>query len=80
MVVPTILMTLYSYPITIEREGKQYYAYSEDFPGVYGLGKTIEKASLLEGMRLYIAQCVKTRRPIPATRTVYAETVTLAIE
>jgi predicted RNase H-like HicB family nuclease len=38
-------MTLYTYPITVEREGSQYYAYSEDFPGVYGLGKTIEKAN-----------------------------------
>ena len=24
-------MTLYSYPITIEEEGKRYYAYSDDF-------------------------------------------------
>lgn len=48
-------MTHYSYPITIEREDKQYYAYSEDFPGVYGLGKTAEetKQSILEAMRLY---------------------------
>lgn len=48
-------MTLYSYPITIEKEGKQYYAYSEDFPGVYGIGRTIEaaKKSILRAMRLY---------------------------
>ncbi len=26
-------MALYSYPITVEREGKRYYAYSDDFPG-----------------------------------------------
>lgn len=51
-------MTLYSYPITIELEGRRYYAYSEDFPGVYGLGKTIEEAkrSILKAMRLYIQQ------------------------
>jgi predicted RNase H-like HicB family nuclease len=75
-------MTLYSYPITIEKEGKQYYAYSDDFPGVYGLGKTMEaaKRSILEAMRVYIEQCRKTRKPIPATRMVYAETVTLALE
>ncbi|MGH9779703.1 MAG: type II toxin-antitoxin system HicB family antitoxin [Candidatus Acidiferrales bacterium] len=75
-------MTLYSYPITIEREGKRYYAYSDDFPGVYGLGKTLEaaKKSILTAMRLYIEHCRKTRRPVPAGRTVYAETVTLAIE
>lgn len=48
-------MTLYSYPITIEREGKHYYAYSEDLPGVYGIGKTVEatKKSILTAMRLY---------------------------
>jgi predicted RNase H-like HicB family nuclease len=75
-------MTVYSYPITIEKEGKQYHAYSDDFPSVYGLGKTMEaaKRSILEAMRVYIEQCRKTRRPIPATRTVYAETVTLALE
>ena len=49
-------MTYYTYPITIEREGGQYYAYSEDLPGVYGLGDSIDaaKSSMLEGIRLYI--------------------------
>jgi predicted RNase H-like HicB family nuclease len=75
-------MTFYSYPITIEKEGKRYYAYSDDFPGVYGLGKTMEaaKQSILEAMRLYIDHARKNRKPIPATRTVYAETVTLALD
>lgn len=75
-------MTLYSYPITVEREGKRYYAYSEDFPGVYGLGRTIEEAkkSILEAMRLYIRHCRKLRRAVPPARTVYAETVTLAMD
>jgi len=75
-------MTLYTYPITIEREGRQYYAYSEDFPEVYGLGRTIEgaKHSILKAMRLYILHCRRTRKPIPAPRTVYAETVSVAIE
>ncbi len=52
-------MTLYSYPITVEREGKKYFAYSDDFPGVYGLGKTIDaaKKSILKAMRLYIEHC-----------------------
>ena len=75
-------MTLYSYPITIEKEGKQYYAYSDDFPGVYGLGKTIEaaKKSILQAMRLHIQHCRRKGKAIPPTRTVYAETVTLALE
>ena len=49
-------MILNSYPITVEREGKKYFAYSDDFPGVYGLGKTIDaaKKSILKAMRLYI--------------------------
>ena len=53
-----MLMKLYTYPITIDREGRKYYAYTEDFPGVYGLGKTIEeaKASVLEAIRIYVKQ------------------------
>jgi len=65
-------MTLYTYPITIEKEGTHHYAYSEDFPGVYGLGKTIEaaKRSILEAMRLYIQHCRKTQRRTSRTRVV----------
>jgi len=35
-------MELFTYPIPVDREKRTYYAYSEDFPGVYGIGKTIE--------------------------------------
>jgi predicted RNase H-like HicB family nuclease len=57
-------MTHYTYPITIEREGKQYYAYSEELPGVYGVGSSIDeaKSSILEAIGLYILQCKKTGR------------------
>jgi len=74
-------MQLYTYPITIEREGRKYYAYSEDFPGVYGLGKTIEEAkvSILEAMRIYIHECRASGRPVPRPRAVYTETVSLAV-
>ena len=42
-----------------------YYAYSNDFPGVDGLGKSIEQAkkSILEAMRLYIPHCAKKASP-----------------
>ena len=75
-------MTYYTYPISIEKEDGQYYAYSEDLPGVYGLGDTIDeaKASMLEGIRLYIEECKKDGKPIPAARTVYTETVSVAVE
>ena len=45
--------------ITVEREGRKYYVYSEDFPGVYGIGKTRQeaKAGFLDTMRIYIREC-----------------------
>ena len=60
-------MTCYTYPIAIEKEEGQYYAYSEDLPGVYASGDTIEdaKTSILEGIRLYILECKKDGKPIP---------------
>jgi len=72
-------MEMYTYPITVEREGRKYWAYSEDFPGVYGLGSSIEeaKASILESMRLYIEQCRASRRPVPRARAVYMETASI---
>ena len=65
-----LVMEMYTYPITVEREGRKYWAYSEDFPGVYGLGNSIEeaKASILESMRLYIEQCRATHRTVPQLR------------
>ena len=74
-------MEMYTYPITVERGGRKYWAYSEDFPGVYGLANTIEgaKASILESMRLYMEECRASHRPVPRARTVYMETVSLAV-
>ena len=67
--------------MSIEPEDREDYAYSEDFPGVYGLGRSIEEAkvSILEAMRIYIRECRASRRPVPRPRTVYAETVSLAV-
>jgi predicted RNase H-like HicB family nuclease len=75
-------VTHYTYPISIEKEEGQYYAYSEVLPGVYGLGDSIEEAktSMLEGFRLYILECKKDGKPIPTARTIYTETVSVAVE
>ena len=75
-------MRVYSYSVTIEREGKQYYAYSESFPGVYGLGSSLEKAklSILKAMQLHIRHCRATRKRVPPSRDIHAETVTIAVE
>ena len=58
---------MFTYPITVEHEGRSYYAYSDDFPGVYGIGKTIEEArtSILEAMRIYIRECRVRHKPVP---------------
>jgi predicted RNase H-like HicB family nuclease len=60
----------------------QYYAYSEDLPGVYGLGDSIDaaKSSMLEGIRLSIEECKKDGKPIPTARSVYTETVSIAVD
>ncbi|HKV24633.1 MAG TPA: type II toxin-antitoxin system HicB family antitoxin [Candidatus Acidoferrum sp.] len=75
-------MTHYTYPISIEKEDGQYYAYSEALPGVYGTGDSIEEAkdSMLESIRLYILECRKDGKPIPVARTIYSETVSIAVE
>jgi predicted RNase H-like HicB family nuclease len=51
-------MDMYTYPITSEREGRRYWAYSKNFPGVYGLRNSIEEAknSILESIRLCIEE------------------------
>jgi predicted RNase H-like HicB family nuclease len=60
------LLVKYTYPITVEPEGRKYWAYSEDLRGVYGVGESIEtaKVSILESMRLYIEECRATHRPM----------------
>ena len=62
-------MEMYTYPITVEREGRKYWAYSEDFPGVYGLGNSLDeaKASILEAMRLDIEECRALKRTVRLT-------------
>jgi predicted RNase H-like HicB family nuclease len=58
---------MYTYPITIERESRKYWACGGDRPGLYGLGNSIEeaKASILESMRHYIEEGRASHRPIP---------------
>ena len=52
-------MELETHTITIKREGRKYYAYCADFPGVYGLGGTTgeARASIVESIRLYVEEC-----------------------
>jgi predicted RNase H-like HicB family nuclease len=45
----------------------QYYAYSDDLPGVYGLGTTIEEAkkSILKAIHMYFDHHRKVRKQGP---------------
>jgi predicted RNase H-like HicB family nuclease len=75
-------MTHYTYPISIEKEDGQYFAHSEALPGVHGLGDSLEEArtNMLEGIRLYILQCMKDGKAVPTARTIYSETVSVAVD
>ena len=57
-------MTHYPYSIAVERENKQYYAYNEDLPGVYGVGESMEEAkiSIFEAFRLHTLEANKPDR------------------
>jgi predicted RNase H-like HicB family nuclease len=59
-------MIRYTYSITIEIENEQCYAFSNDLPGVYGVGASIEEAkiSILEAFRLHALESKKPRSPI----------------
>ena len=74
-------MKYYTNLIKIGREGKQLYGYSEDFPGVYGLGKSIEEAKgrSFEALRIYIRESRARRRALPRSRTIYAETISITV-
>jgi predicted RNase H-like HicB family nuclease len=74
-------MDIYTYPVTLELKYGKYWASSEAFPGVYGIGDSIEeaKASILAAMRLYIDECIAENRPVPRPGTCQKETVSLAV-
>ncbi len=51
-------MTLH-YPVVVVKEGKEFWAYVPDLPGVYGRGKSEESArnDIVEGLKLFIEDC-----------------------
>jgi predicted RNase H-like HicB family nuclease len=74
-------MDIYTYPVDLALRDGKYWASSEAFPGVYGIGDTIQeaKASILTAMRLYIDECIAENRPIPTPGTRQKETVSIAV-
>jgi predicted RNase H-like HicB family nuclease len=63
-------MTHDNYRITVEQEGKHYFAYCKNLPGVYGLGASLAqtKTSILKAIDLY-KQCKKMHRAKRSART-----------
>ena len=49
----------YAYTAVIVKEGKKFWAYIPDLPGVYGRGQSTLKAKkdLLDALKLYIEDC-----------------------
>lgn len=74
-------MDIYTYPVALELKQGKYWASSEAFPGVYGIGDSVEeaKASILAAMKLYIEECQAEHRPIPQPGTHQKETVSVAV-
>jgi predicted RNase H-like HicB family nuclease len=74
-------MDIYTYPVKLEERDGKYWALSEAFPGVLGIGDTAEeaKASILAAMKLYIEECIAENRPIPQPSTRQKEMVTITV-
>jgi len=74
-------MDIYTYPVDLAVRDGKYWASSEAFPGVFGLGDTADeaKASILAAMKLYIEDCIAEKRPIPTPGSRQKETVSIAV-
>ena len=74
-------MDIYTYPVKLEERDGKYWASSAAFPGLIGIGDTVEeaKASILAAMKLYIEECIAEDRPIPRADVRQKETVSIAI-
>ena len=73
-------MTL-RYSTVVVREGRKFWAYVPDLPGVYGLGKTAGKAKkdLAEALELYVEDCRADGGRVPRSVARVVETGQVAI-
>ena len=48
------------FPVVVVREGREYWAYVPDLPGVYGRGRTAAgaKKDITDALTLYIEDCL----------------------
>ena len=74
-------MDIYTYPVDLARRDGKFWASSEAFPGLLGLGDTAAeaKASILAAMKLYIEECLAENRPVPTPGTRRRGTVSIRV-
>jgi len=50
----------HEFPVVVVREGREYWAYVPDLPGVYGRGRTAAgaKKDITDALTLYIEDCL----------------------
>lgn len=72
----------FHYPVVVVREGKGYWAYVPDLPGIYGRGKSLVTArrDLVTALKLYIEDCRADGDPVPqsAARIVSVSEIAVA--
>lgn len=77
-------MHAYSYQIVIVKEGKKYWAYIPDLPGVYGLGNTPARAKrdITQALTLYIEDMLAEGEPVPKStaKVVSFDSIEVALE
>lgn len=79
-----ISMHAYSYQIVIVKEGKKYWAYIPDLPGVYGLGNTPAQAKkdITQALTLYIEDILADGKAVPEStaKVVSFDSIEIAVE
>ncbi len=77
-------MHAYSYQIVLVKEGKKYWAYIPDLPGVYGLGNTPSQAKrdITQALTLYIEDILAEGEPVPEStaKVVGLDSIEIAVE
>lgn len=71
------------YPIVVVKEGKEYWAYIPDLPGIYGRGKSTKQAKddIKKALALYIQDCIADgdKVAVSSAKVVDIDTLSIAV-
>jgi len=75
------MKTTRRYPIVVVKEKRQFWAYIPDLPGIYGRGKTPQRAKedIRQALALYIEDCLAEGEKIPTSSAKIVDVDTLSI-